>query len=137
MRFLASPLAVLSVSIPAELGDLALLEHLFLRNNMLMEVRRWLDRLYRAIETSDLDITDIAPRIREHRERERKLQNAAREAEVTLSERRVRLDQVETITAFARDMGAYLQTSELTERRAFIESFVKEIVVGPGEGAPN
>ena len=36
MRFLASPLAVLSVSIPAELGDLALLEHLFLRNNMLM-----------------------------------------------------------------------------------------------------
>ena len=123
----------LTGEIPAELGDLALLEHLFLRNNMLMEVRRWLDRLYRAIETSDLDITDIAPRIREHRERERKLQNAAREAEVTLSERRVRLDQVETITAFARDMGAYLQTSELTERRAFIESFVKEIVVGPGE----
>ena len=30
-------------------------------------------------------------------------------------------------------MSAYLQTSELTERRAFIESFVEEIVVGPGE----
>ena len=99
----------------------------------LVEVRRWLDRLYRAIETTDLDITDIAPRIREHRERERKLHDAAREAGATLSERRVRLDRVETITAFAQDMSAYLQTSELTERRAFIESFVEEIVVGPGE----
>ena len=99
----------------------------------LVEVRRWLDRLYRSIETTDLDITDIAPRIREHRERERKLQDAAREAEATLSERRVRLDDMETIAAFAKDMSEYLSQSELTERRAFIESFVEEIVVGPGE----
>ena len=98
-----------------------------------MEVRKWLDRLYRAIETSELDITDIAPRIKENREREHKLQDAAREAEAALSERRIRLDEVETITAFAQDMSTYLQTSELTERRAFIESFVKEIEIGPGE----
>ena len=100
----------------------------------LVEVRRWLDRLYRAIETTDLDITDIAPRIREHRERERKLQDAAQEAEAALSERRVRLDEVETIAAFAQDMRSeFLNESELTERRAFIESFVEEIVVRPGE----
>ena len=99
----------------------------------LADVRRWLDKLYRAIETSDLDITDIAPRIKEHRERERKLHDAAREAEAALSERRVRLDDVETIAAFAKDMSEYLNQSELTERRAFIESFVKEIVVGPDE----
>ena len=98
-----------------------------------MEVRRWLDRLYRAIETTDLDITDMAPRIREHRERERKLQDSAREAEAMLSERRCRLDDVETITAFAQDMSVFLNESELTERRAFVESFVREIVVGPGE----
>ena len=65
------------------------------------DVRRWLDRLYRAIETTDLNMTDIAPRIREHRERERRLQDAARETEALLSERRVRLDDVETIAAFA------------------------------------
>ena len=99
----------------------------------LVEVRRWLDKLYRAIETTDLDMTDIAPRIKEHRERERKLQDAAREAEAALSERRVRLDEVETIAAFAKDMSEYLNESELTERRAFIESFVEEIIVGPGE----
>ncbi len=99
----------------------------------LADVRRWLDRLYRAIETTELDITDIAPRIREHRERERKLQDSAREAKAALSERRVRLDDVETITAFAKDMSVWLNESELTERRAFIRSFVKEIVVAPGE----
>ena len=99
----------------------------------LADVRRWLDRLYRAIETTDLDITDIAPRIREHRERERKLQESALEAKAMLSERRVRLDDVEVIMAFAKDMSKWLQESELTERRAFIRSFVKEIVVAPGE----
>ena len=99
----------------------------------LAEVRRWLDRLYRAIETTDLDISDIAPRIREHRERERKLQDSAREVEATLAERRVRLDNLETITAFAQDMSAFLDESGLTERRAFIQSFVKEISVGPGK----
>ena len=98
----------------------------------LAEVRRWLDRLYRSIETTDLDISDIAPRIREHRERERKLQDSAREVEGMLSERRVRLDDMETIAAFAQDMSTFLNESELTDRRAFIESFVKEVVVSPG-----
>ena len=99
----------------------------------LAEVRRWLDRLYRAIETTDLDVSDIAPRIREHRERERKLQESAREVEATLAERRVTVDNLETITAFAGDMSTYLSEAELTERRAFIQSFVKEISVGPGK----
>ena len=49
-----------------------------------------------------------------------------------LSERRVVLDDVKTITAYANDMSAFLRTSELTESRAFIASFVKEIVVSPG-----
>ena len=42
------------------------------------------------------------------------------------------LDDVKTITAYTNDMSEFLQTSELTESRAFIESFVKEIVVSPG-----
>ena len=39
---------------------------------------------------------------------------------------------MQTITAYAQDMSEFLNESELTERRAFIESFVKEIVVMPG-----
>ena len=81
----------------------------------------------------ELDISDIAPRIREHRARERKLQDSAREVEATLAERRVRLDNLETITTFAQDMSTSLDGSGLTERKAFIQSFVKEISVGPGK----
>ncbi len=33
----------------------------------------------------------------------------------------------------AKDMSTSLNESELTERRAFIESFVKEIAVAPGK----
>ena len=99
----------------------------------LEEVRRWLDRLYRAIETTDLDISDITPRIKEHRERRERLEIAAEKARVLLSERRVILDEVDTITAFARDMSDYLVKSSLTESRAFIKSFIKEIAVAPGK----
>lgn len=42
------------------------------------------------------------------------------------------LDSVEAITAFAEEMSEFLRTSELTESRAFIRSFVKEIAVKPG-----
>ena len=99
----------------------------------LAEVRRWLDRLYRAIETTDLDIADITPRIKEHRERQERLEVAAEEARTALSERRVRLDDAKTIAAFARDMSQYLRESDFTETKSFISSFVKEIAVGPGK----
>ena len=48
-----------------------------------------------------------------------------------LAQRRAVLDDVKTITAFAQDMSRFLQKSELTERRAFIETFVKEIELLP------
>ena len=50
-----------------------------------------------------------------------------------LSQRRAVLDDVNTIAAYAQDMSEFLNESELTERRAFIETFVKEIVVMPGD----
>ena len=40
---------------------------------------------------------------------------------------------METIAAYAQNMSEFLNESELTERRAFIESFVKEIIVMPGD----
>ena len=97
----------------------------------LSDVRRRLDRLYDLVETTDMDINDFRPRIRNHRERQERLEAAEAEARAGLSQRRKVLDQVETITAYAQDMSRFLKKSELTERRAFIESFVKEIVVMP------
>ena len=98
----------------------------------LSDVRRRLERLYNLVETTDMDIEDFKPRIRDHRERQERLEATAEEARALLSQRRVVLDDVMTITAYAEDMNEFLNESELTERRAFIESFVKEIVVRPG-----
>ncbi len=98
----------------------------------LAEVRRRMDRLWHAVETSDLEVNDILPRIRQHQERQGRLEAAAQDARTALSERRVVLDSVETIAAFAREMSEFLRTSDLTESKAFIRSFVKEIAVKPG-----
>jgi len=99
----------------------------------LAEVRRKLDRVWHIVETTDLELADATGRIREHRERQRRLEIAAEETRTLLAERRVMLGKVETIAAYVRDMSDFLRTSELTETKAFVRSFVKEIAVRPGK----
>ena len=99
----------------------------------LEDVKRKLGRIWHFVETTDIDMADAADRIKEHRERQQCLEEAAADARAVLSQRRAVLDDVETITAYAQDMSEFLNESELTERRAFIETFVKEIVVMPGD----
>ena len=92
-----------------------------------------LDLMDTIAPSLSINESDASDRIKEHRERKEKLETAAGEAREALSKRRVTLDRMETITDFARDMSEYLKTSELTESRAFIRSFVKEIAVRPGK----
>ena len=100
----------------------------------LEDVKRKLGRIWHFIETADdVEMTDASARIREHRDRQERLEDLAAEARAILSQRRADLDDVETIAAYAQDMSEFLKESELTERRAFIETFVKEIVVMPGD----
>ena len=97
-------------------------------------MKRKLGRIWHIIETTDIDMADASDRIKGHRERQERqerLEDAAADARAILSQRRAVLDDVETIAAYAQDMSEFLKESELTERRAFIETFVKEIVVMP------
>ncbi len=98
----------------------------------LEDVNRRLERIWQLVEETDLSMADAASRIKGHRERKEKLEAAAQEARAMLSERRSVLDDVETIAAYAQDMSEFLKESELTERKSFIETFVKEILVTPG-----
>ena len=100
--------------------------------NELEDVKRKLGRIWHVIETSDIDTADASDRIRDHLERQERLEDSATEARAILSQRRTVLDGVETISAHAQDMSEFLNQSEMTERRAFVETFVKEIVVIPG-----
>ena len=97
----------------------------------LEDVKRRMGRIWQVIETTDLDMAEASDRIKEHRDRKEKLEAAAEEARAILTERGKVLNDVETIAAYAQDMSEFLKESEPTERRAFIETFVKEIVVMP------
>ena len=101
----------------------------------LEDVKKRLGRIWQVIETTDIEMADASERIREHRERKEKLEIAAGEARALLSDRRQFLDSADTIAAFAAEMSEFLKSSELTETKAFVRSFVKEIVVKPGRAA--
>ena len=101
----------------------------------LEDVKRRLGRIWQVIETTDIAMADASERIKEHRERKEKLEVAAEEARKLLSERRQFLDSADTIATFAAEMSEFLKTSELTETRAFVHSFVKEVEVKPGKAA--
>ena len=101
----------------------------------LEDVKKRLGRIWQVIETTDIEMADASERIREHRERKEKLEIAAEEARALLSDRRQFLDSADTIATFAAEMSEFLKTSELTETKAFVRSFVKEIVVKPGRAA--
>ena len=60
----------------------------------LEEVKRRLGRIWNVIETSDVDMADASDRIKEHRERKERLEDAAADARAILSERRAHLDDV-------------------------------------------
>ena len=90
----------------------------------LEDVKKRLGRIWNHIETTDTEMADASDRIREHKE---KLEIAAEEARALLKERRQFLDSAE--------MSEFLKTSELTETKAFVGSFVKEVVVKPGRAA--
>ena len=99
----------------------------------LEEVKRRLGRIWLFVETTDIETADAADRIREHRERQEQLETAAQEARAVLAKRRGLLESADTITAFAAEMSEFLKTSQLTETKAFVRSFVKEVQVKPGK----
>ena len=99
----------------------------------LADVRRRLGRVWQVIENSDIEMADASDRIKEHRERQQRLEIAAEEARSLLAERRVMLDNADKIAAFAKEMSEFLKTSEITQTRAFVRSFVKGILVKPGQ----
>ena len=100
----------------------------------LEDVKRHLSRIWHFIgETDNVDMADAGNHIRELRDRQELLEDEASAAREILTQRRSVLDDVNTVEAYSKEMRDFLKHSELTERKAFIQSFVKEIVVIPGD----
>ncbi len=100
----------------------------------LKEVRVRLDRIWDFVESSGGDLAETAsPRIRANRNQRARLETLLQEANAILSQHRATRDGVATITAKTLSMTEYPEESELPERKVFVETFVRDIVVMPGK----
>jgi uncharacterized protein with von Willebrand factor type A (vWA) domain len=88
-----------------------------------------LNKLYDAVETGNINLTDLTPRIRELRDRQEKTLTRQAELEALLSDRKIELADINTVKTSVSDLRKLLDESSLCERRAFIRSFIKEIIV--------
>ena len=99
----------------------------------IQDVTKQLDRIWRYIATrDDVDVATTSDRMAQYQDRRDRLEDAGANARDVLAQHRSALGDAGAITEYAREMDDFLDQSELTERRAFIESLVKEIVVMPG-----
>ena len=88
-----------------------------------------LERLYDALETGALRLEDLAPRIQLLRRRQEQLQATRLELEHHLSDKRVELADLATVTHYVGDLRNILSEGSLAERKVFVRSFVKEVTV--------
>ena len=76
-----------------------------------------------------ISLSDLAPRIHELRHRQEQLEAAKEELEEKLTSRKMELASPEVVTRYVEDLSDLLSQSPLMERKAFIRSFVKEVLV--------
>ena len=81
------------------------------------------------MESGNIPMAGLAPRIRELRIRHEKLTERKIQVEQQLSDRHIELASPEILSRYVNDLRKLLTVSELTEKKAFIRSFVKGIKV--------
>ena len=99
----------------------------------LVDVRKRLEKLYEALETSDLTPEVLSPRIFSLRSREEQLEAAREDAATQLEQRRVELPTTEEIKGYVADFREFLQEGTFPERKALIRNFVEGIEVNGDE----
>ena len=95
----------------------------------LLDVRKRLERLYDAIETSELTLEVLSPRILSLRHREEQLEAAREDAAGQLEQRRVELSTTEEIKGYVADFREFLKDGMFPERKALIRNFVEGIEI--------
>ena len=95
----------------------------------LSDVRKRLEKLYEAIETSELTLEVLSPRIMSLRHREEQLEAAREDAETQLEQRRVELPDTEEIARYVADFRDFLKDGTIPECKALIRNFVEGIEV--------
>ena len=95
----------------------------------LADVRSRLDRLYEALETTDLTMQALSPRILRLRQREDQLAAAQEDAARQLQQRRADLPTTAEIGEYVADFREFLAEGSIPERKALIRNFVESIEI--------
>jgi len=103
----------------------------------ILNINHRLEHLYDAIETGKIGLDDLAVRIRELRNQQEQLQARRIAIETQLSDRKVELADMTTLSGSLNDLHALLNEGTLIERRSFIRSFVKDVSVSGNQGIIN
>ncbi len=102
-------------------------EELCTIENEVTDVSRRLERVYDAIETGKIALDDLGPRLHELKDRMERLQARKDGLRLSLTGQTAEVSTREEVAECAADLRSMLETSSLSERKAFIRSFVKEV----------
>ncbi|MDE2780781.1 MAG: recombinase family protein [Chloroflexota bacterium] len=98
-------------------------------NSELSDVETRLENLYQALETQQLPIEVLSPRILSLKSRQDQLVAAREEAEFQLEQRRAELPTSKEIKGYVADFRALFQDGTFPERKALIRNFVQGIEI--------
>ena len=96
-------------------------------DSQLADVNRRLEKLYDALETGQLNLNDLAPRIKELTEKRDLLLRARSEVDEKLAAGRVDLVNKQLVLEYLKDLTGILEQGSVGERRTFLKSFVESI----------
>ena len=97
-------------------------------------VEQRLGNLYNAIENGNIEFNLLKPRLQVLKTQHDRLMDSKAELELVLSQRKIEIASPEEVRKYVEDLHQFIDSNELTERRSFIKSFVKEIKVMGTEG---
>ena len=98
-------------------------------NSELSDVDTRLENLYQALETQQLPIEVLSPRILSLKSRQDQLVAAREEAEFQLEQRRAELPTSKEIKGYVADFRSLFQDGTFPERKALIRNFVQGIEI--------
>jgi site-specific DNA recombinase len=90
----------------------------------LQDFKTRLSRLYDVLETGKLSLDELAPRIRALRRRQDELKKTRIQIEADAVAQGIDEVDINIVKSYTRDLKSLLEESDITERKAFLRSFI-------------
>ncbi len=95
--------------------------------NSISDKKKRINKLFDALETTELDMNEIAPRIKQLSDEINSLESEQKGLETKLNEEEIPQYSEEEIKPYVEDLQNTLQLGSLMERKSFIRSFIEKI----------